>query len=379
MEKLKEIEKRLSEIKAEMNNEGVSLEALEKECDELLEARGAILSAAERRSALLGKISAGTIGTEGATFGEAREERSLDKSSPEYRSAFLKSLRSIELSEIERRALTTASTSAGATLPTQTSEKIVEKAKQLAPVLEEIELFSIKGNVTVPAEGTTVEAQIHAQGAEISGDDDSFRSITLSGFEVTKLITISKSVEAMSTDAFELWLVEKISRSIAEKITKLIFFGTGTNEAQGINAIEWNAENSVTVAKTASLSNADITAAVGLLAGGYDAEAKWYMSKKTFYGSFYPLMNTGKNNLITYADGKYYVSGYPVALDERIPTDEAFLGNLARGYIANMPEAVTVTSQFVARRNAYDILGSAIFDGKVSATEAFVKIIKAAE
>ena len=57
---------------------------------------------------------------------------------------------------------------------------------------------------------------------------------------------------------------------------------------------------------------------------------------------------------------------------------EAILGNLERGYQGNMPEDINVTSQFVARENSYDFLGTAIFDGKVSAIEAFVKIIKGA-
>ena len=43
-----------------------------------------------------------------------------------------------------------------------------------------------------------------------------------------------------------------------------------------------------------------------------------------------------------------------------------------------MPEEINVTSQFVTRENAYDFLGCAMFDGKVQAIEAFVKLIKAA-
>lgn len=375
--RLKEIEVRLAAIKTEMTAEGANLEVLEQEADSLLEERTKLLKDVEKRQAILDKIGSGYAGTGNPVVEHGEERKDFGIDSPEYRTAFLKKIRGLELSDVEKRAMTTAAGSAGAVVPTSIANKIIEKAKQLAPVLDEIDLMHIKGNVTIPAEGTTIEAKIHAENAEITPDDDTLNSVTLAGFEVTKLITISKSVDTMSIDTFEGWLVNKVGRAVAEKITNLIFNGSGTNQAQGINAIPWDETNSVTVAKSASLTDANVVAAIGLLNGGYDTEAKWYMSKKTFYKSFHPLMNTGKNNLVTYDGGKYYVGGYLVEMDERIALDEAFLGNLPRGYAGNMPEDITVTSQFVARHNSYDILGAAMFDGKVSAVEAFVKIIKA--
>ena len=377
MKRLKEIEVRLAAIKTEMTVEGANLEALDQEADSLLEERTKLMKDVEKRQAILSKIGSGSAGAGTSVVEEPEERSSLGIDSPEYRTAFLKSIRDLELSDVEKRAMTTAAGSAGAAVPTTTANKIIEKAKEFAPILKEIDLMHIKGNVTIPAEGTTIEAKIHAEGAEITPDEDKLGSVTLAGFEVTKLVTISKSVDTMSIDAFENWLTNKIGRAVAEKCSRLIFYGKGTNEAQGIDAITWNDTNSVTVAKTANLTEANVMAAVGLLNGGYDAEAKWYMSKKTFFRDFYPLMNTGKNNLVVYTEGKYYVAGYLVERDERITLGEAFLGNMPRGYAGNMPEDITVTSQFIARHNSYDILGSAIFDGKVSAVEAFVKIIKA--
>ena len=181
----------------------------------------------------------------------------------------------------------------------------------------------------------------------------------------------------MSIDAFESWLVNKIARKIAEKIGQLIVYGSGSSEAQGIDKITWSAANSVTVAKTASLTAANVQALVALLNGGYDNGAEWLMSKTTFFADFHPLMNNSKDNIVTEQNGSYRVMGYPISFDDRITAHEAFLGNIYRGYVGNMPEDITVTSQFVTRENAYDFLGCAMFDGKVQATEAFVKLVKA--
>jgi HK97 family phage major capsid protein len=111
--------------------------------------------------------------------------------------------------------------------------------------------------------------------------------------------------------------------------------------------------------------------------GGYFADAEWYMSYTTFFADFHPLMNHSKNNIVTEENGVYRVMGKVVNFDERIAAHEAILGDTFRGYIGNMAEEVNVTSQFVTRENAFDFLGCAIFDGKVQAIEAFVKIAKA--
>ncbi len=87
-------------------------------------------------------------------------------------------------------------------------------------------------------------------------------------------------------------------------------------------------------------------------------------------------MDKSKNNVVTEENGKYRIMGKPVNFDERVK-NEAILGDVYRGYIGNMAEDVNVTSQFVTRENAFDFLGCAIFDGKVQAIEAFVKIAKA--
>lgn len=389
MTRLEKIEARLEEIEKELNSEEVEekteeeLDELEEEVRSLKAEKTKILSVATKRSSLEKSIAEGrTKGvdvTPDSFIGGKKEmqERTFDAGSKEYRSAWLKNIRGIDMNEVEKRALTTATASAGAVVPTTTVNKIIDKVKEYCPILNKIELLHIKGLVSIPAEGTTVDAKTHAQGAAITADADTLINVILAGYEVTKLVTISKSVETMSIDAFENWLVNKIARKVGDKIGALIFNGTGTNEAQGINAITWDTTNSITVAKTASLTEANVTGVVALMNGGYFAGAEWYMSSSTFFADYHPLMNTSKNNVVTETNGVYRIMGKEVNFDERIAAHEAILGDVYRGYVGNLQEDVNVTSQFVTRENAYDFLGCAIFDGKVQAIEAFVKIAKA--
>lgn len=380
---MKEILKRMQEIrerKAELRNTlendlNAPLDEIEAELREL-DAEAANL---EKRKASIEAINRGSLDVTPFENPVAPTENRTEniEDSKEYRSAWLNSIRGLELNDAEQRAITTATGSASSVIPTSTRNKIVEKVSQFCPILDKIDLMRVPGGVKIPAEGTTIDAKTHTEGATITADADTLTDVVLSAYEVTKLVTISKSVEKMSIDAFEAWLVKKIARKIAEKIGALIFNGTGTNEAQGINAITWNGTNSVTVGKTASLTAANVQALVALLNGGYDDGAEWYMSKTTFFNDFHPLMNNSKDNIVTENNGKYRVMGYPVQLEDRITLHEAILGNVERGYAGNMPEDITVTSQFVTRENAYDFLGCAMFDGKVQAVEAFVKLVKA--
>lgn len=375
MTRIAEIEQRLNAIKSEMDAEGADIQALSDETDALLEERKGLIDAMNTRQAMLDKIA--KLPTPEKKEDNKMEERNFDIASAEYRSAWLKNIRGIELNEVEQRAMTTAAGSAGSVIPTTTSQKIIEKVHQYAPLLDKIDLYHVSGYLVIPAEGTTNDAAKHTEGAAITASNDTLGKVSLGAFEVTKLITISKSVETMSIDAFEAWLVRKLAQKIAEKLTALIINGSGTGEAEGINKITWGATNSVTVAKAASLTEANVLDVISMLNGGYDPGAEWLMSKKTFFVDFYPLMDKAKNITVAVENGKYFIAGYPVTMDERVTDHEAFLGNIGRGYAGNLAENVTVTPQFVARENAYDFLGAAMFDGKVQATEAFVKVVKA--
>lgn len=325
----------------------------------------------------------------GATALPVREERKgnpnmdenlivLDSKSVEYRSAWLKDIRKLELSDVEKRALTTVSGSVGAIIPTLTMNKIVDQLKQYAPLLSEIELLAVPGGVSIAVEGTNNNAALHTEGATITASADTLTKVTLGAYEITKLITISKSVSKMSVDAFEGWLVGKLAAKLGALATYLIIYGTGSDQPQGVEkAATWGAGNSITVAVAGSLSATNVRDLIALLPGGYDAGAKFLMSKKTFYNDFIGLQDNAKHSLISQEGRQFFISGYPVMFDERVTLHEAYLGDFKAGYVGNMPEDANIVSQFVARENSFDFLGSAMFDGKVAVAAAFVKLIKA--
>ena len=154
-DRLSQIEARLSQIRTEMDQEGADLEALSNEVDNLIAERGQLKQGAETRAALLRKIGTGAVGNPlpGMQLPSDPEQRSETYTidSPEYRTAWIKSLRNNAyvgtvdpLTDAEQRAFTTVAGSAGAAIPTQTANTILEKVTQYAPLLSKINLLRSK-------------------------------------------------------------------------------------------------------------------------------------------------------------------------------------------------------------------------------------------
>jgi HK97 family phage major capsid protein len=371
-EKLFAINTRKAEIRSlvETNAEGIDLDALETE----LRSLDTEFSDIEKRMKF----------ADGITISKPTEGDNIDMitdtytvASPEYRSAWLKKLQGNELTDVEKRAMTIST--AGAAIPTTTHNEILKKIKERAPLLADITLLEVPAGVTYAVEGVNNEASLHAEGTTITGSEDTLVEVTLGSYEITKLVSISKSVSKMAIDAFETWLTDNLAEAVANKITAYLIVGTGSGQPQGMNTAQtWDETNSVTVASGASLAANNVQSLIGLLGAGYDAGAKFYMSKKTLFSDFMPLQDSAKHNLVVEAGGKYYIYGYEVTCDDRIPNHEAFLGNLKKAIVGNLSEVENVVSQFDINTNSYKYLGCALFDSKVAIDEAIVKLVKAA-
>lgn len=378
-DRLTQIEQRLAAIQTALDAPDADLDALTTEADGLIAERKGLLDKAEQRRQLLGRIATGTAGNEVRRFPTAQppEERTYTFDSPEYRTAWLHTLMRCDLTETEQRAWTTATGSAGPAVPTQTANQILEKVHQYAPLLEKITLLRVPGNVTFAVEGEEPDAEYHTENAQLTAKETGLTEITLSAYEVTKLVQISKSVQKMAIDAFENWLTDMIAKKLAKKITETILTGTGSSQGKGIEkANTWAEGNSVTIASGGTLTTADVLKLISLLPGGYDANANFVMSKKTLFTDFMPLQDKSKNDLVRIEGGSYYIYGYPVLIDERVADHEAYLVDLST-VIGNMPEDVTITSDFDLTKNAFLFLGSAMFDCQPAQADAVRKLVKA--
>lgn len=383
--RIKEIEARLAAIKKEIEERGDAMkaeeiDALEKETKELTEERAGLIAAAEKRNGILDNIAKGA-GIVSRTFEQKQDNADPDDpfGTPEYRSAWLKNLRRLPLTDAEKRAYANASGTGAEVVPTQTANEIISKVKKLAPMLNEVTLLHVKGAVKFAVEGTNNDAAIHKENAAITAAADTLTTVTLTGYEIIKLVQISDTVMTMSIAAFESWIVDMLAEAIARKVEDFFINGTGSSQPKGIDkANTWRTENSVTVTKAGSLTAANVQTLIGLLNAGYDRNAKFAMSKKTLFTDFMPLQDNSKNHIVTVQGNNYFVYGYPVLLSDYVKEHEAFLGDFKK-VCANLAENINVKNAYDIDTNSYKYSGIAIFDCTPAIGEAFVKLAKAAE
>ena len=382
IKRMQEINARKAELRSMLEGSGeVDLDAIEKELRDL----DTEFKELEKRKATIDGINAGTIpAVEIPNPVTARSADTFDQDK-EYRSAWLKTLQGKALTENEQRAYSTAANSALPAIPESTANEIIKKMYEVAPILQRCKIFHVPGNFKFAVEGTNSDAALHTENASITAASDSLGSVSLTGYEIVKLVKASRATVNMTINAFESYIVEIIAEAIARKIENYIFAGTGSNQPGGVanggkgsNGAYTAGTDQVTVAASANVAEADVTTLYGMLSSGYERNAVWAMSKATFFAYFYALMNKSKNNLIEFANGKYYIMGCEVYFTGSLAKGVAYLGDFSY-IVGNYSQDITVVKSEHSglATNSVDYLGSCVFDSKaIAGLGAFVKFVK---
>lgn len=323
---------------------------------------------------------------------------------PEYRSAFYKRLQGRELTSAEQAAFdavnaekrgtsyfNTLSNSA-AIIPTQTLNEIIVKARDKGGIMGIARAFNMPANIAIPVATPGSAASWHVEGAPVDTEKASPTSVTFAANEILKVISISAAVRTMSIGAFESYLAEELTESVAACLGKGMVDGTGSGQATGImTGITWKDAdtasasdriNQVTVAANASLEFADILNAISLLHRGYSNNAKFVMNNKTLYNDVYSLHDDNGqpifvNDLTKPGAGR--ILGFEVEIDDFMDDHDILLGDF-RFFGYNLPVgiALDMSKDSSFRSALWDFRALAIADAKPIVDEAFVLVTKAA-
>lgn len=382
MNRLQEIEARLAAIKTELEADGADFNALEIEVKSLQEERKGLIEQIEKRKSLVNSIVLGDGATVIKTFeqeGRKLLTREEILESKEYRSAFFKQLQGKELNESEKRAMTSASDSAGAAIPTQTAKELVKKVLETANLLSEITLLRVAGNITIATGLTRDSAYQHAENGTITASTDVLASVSLAGYEFDKLITISKTVQTMSISDFETWLVDAIYEDVALKIEYAIVYGSGTSEPGGLASILMTAGTNL-ISTTSSISYADICTLMTYPEKGLRKGAKFLCNSSFPFTQLAGIKDTAGRPIYveSMADGvPPKLMGRDVLISDEVNDDELYYGQFKKIF-GNLSSDIVVESSVHSgfRSGSIDYRGSALFDCKVAAPRAFGKFKK---
>lgn len=368
MNRIEEIEARLSAISGELDNDNADIDALEKEVRDLKAEKKQLEEAAEKRNRLKGEVASGKTGEVIRRFSpEQTETRSYGPSSPEYRNAFLKNLLDLDMTKEERAAFVHTTANTSAVLPTTMLNTIWDLVSQR---------HSIMGDITIYRTGTILEVVKHtaiAQGAaktvaENAANDDeqnTFVKVTLSGKDFSKHVDISYAMERMSIDAFEQYLINEISASLGDALADDVISQIGTDMTGG---------NKVNSAADDTLTFKELAALFGKLKRVNTVSV--YATRATIYNYLVGMVDTTGRPIFqpsAQAGQEGVILGAQIKVEDSVADNVILVGD-ARKVAYNMVQDIMIESDRDIKKHVTTYSGYARGSGALIDPDAFAQL-----
>ena len=387
---VEEMEARAAAINADIDsNPNADIEAYNIELRGIKEAKENVELRSATQAAGLNLVTGRSLkGEEPKTF-----EGDVE-ATPEYRSAFYKTLMGQKLNDSEKAAFNavvekradafSSSTDVAAAIPTQTLNEVLKKARTMGGLIAEARAFHMPANIAIPVGTPSSNAAWHTEGTAVETEKLTIGSVTFGGYEIIKIFSISAKVKTMTISAFESYLVDELTACVMGTINTALISGTGSGQGTGLETgVTWvDDTNAIKVAKTGSFTYANVVSGVALLKRGYSQGAKWAMNNKTLYNVFYGMEDNNKRPIFI-ADPKNEsvgkILGFDIVIDDNIDDNVAYLGNYSKYLGYNMPMGISLESSRESsfKSGLIDYRAMAIADCKPLISEAFVKLYKA--
>lgn len=305
------------------------------------------------------------------------EMRSALFACPEYRSGYFKALAGRkDFNDTEKRALTVASDSGGAAVPTTTYDMIIKRMTQTSALFGLIQKTYIPGNVVLPVANAQTAA-LWTDTAPTPDKDDTLSQVSIGAYALSKFAKVKGQLILMAIDALEAYVVSAISDQLAIAVENAILNGTGSSQPTGIlTGVTWDATNSAEY--TTKLDYDDMVNAKKLL-GLYRTNAVWVVNA-AMEAEIYKIKTTTAQPLFTQNPITGLISsplGFPIVVDYYMPDDTILLMN-PEYYYMNINQNPTIIADdsagFLSTSRVYR--GTMFLDGKPALNSAFVKLTK---
>jgi HK97 family phage major capsid protein len=208
----------------------------------------------------------------------------------------------------------------GAIIPKTISNRIVDKVKNLSPILTKANLYTIKGALSIPVYDYTQHTTAY-QGAEfaaITASAGTFTSVDLNGFVIGSLALISKKLINNSEVDVLPFIINEIAKSIANFLENELVNGAGTN----MKGLAQNA-NTFLGATTLVITPQELISMKAKVPQVFQEGAAWIMHVDTL--AYLQGLTAGAgNNLLLFGndltrDGGLTLLGKPVYVSDNMP------------------------------------------------------------
>lgn len=375
MDRLKEIETRMAQIRSEVESteDIAKVEELNKEVEALKEERKAI-EETKKQKEIAEKLEEKSLDAKEITKEERKmEEKKFDLSSKEYRSAWAKKLMKLSEDKFtpdELRALgdavtTTATTfvassadtqginNGGLYIPTSVRMDLMELMSEDSPIFRDIRKLQVSGNIDLPYLFASDDANWYTELTDTVNEGQEYRNLQLTGWELAKDIVITWKLEEMTVESFIDFILDELNNKMGKAIINAVIYGDGNNKPTG-----------VTTGLTPITTGANAIERILNTYKGLSKEArpgaKVYISTDV---NLEIISYKDNNNNYPFLNGIPAVKGFSIEVDPYLTDDDIVAGNM-RYYILNEVTSPRVDYEKTVKGRKAIYGGYAIYDGK---------------
>ncbi len=372
--RLNEIENRKTEIRAEIDSvdDINKIDELSKEVDALdLEKKS--IEESQKNEQIAKKLEADASIAREIKIEEMEERKMKEKfdlKSPEYRTAWAKSMMGLELDEIDKRAIgdaigttatefvaATASTNGvnnlGLLIPESVRMDLLKLADEQSPFYRDITKLNIPGNVDLPYLYAADDSDWLTEVTTTKNDGQEYKNLKLTGHELSKSIEITWKAEKMTVDGFITFILGELDKKMNKALIKASLYGTGTNQPTGVT-------NGLTAKENTNVIDL-IKDCLGDLEQDDRVGAKIYVASDVADGLTFYKDENGTYPYLTAALSA--AGGAKIEMDPFLKPGEIVVGNAAN-YFMNFNEPYRVDKEIKVQPRHVVYGGYLIADGK---------------
>lgn len=305
-----------------------------------------------------------------------------------YKNAWAKSLMGAKLTAEEVNLVnvvneyvhTTENT--GIVIPESVASGIWDMIEELYPLWDDVQKTYVHGAYKMLIGDDSTDAAWYDEETPTEDGQETIRSLTLNGCELSRSVTISWKLREMAVEDFIPYIQRKLARKIGAALGYGVSHGKGqpsTNdtfkpEPLGIvTALKAEADTpQVATYKAGALSYKDLTAARAKIKVGAN-ELRIYANSTTIWDELANIVD-GNGKPIFVPDpvntGVYRIFGMAVKEDDSMLDGEVLLSSPFVGYAANMNKEMSVMTEEHVKARTVDYCAYAIVDGGVTSTKA---------
>lgn len=428
-ERLREIETRMAELRAQLAAGEGDLDAIEAEVRELTRERDTINRRAAMIDELNGMVTDPIAGNATGTAEGVRNqqgERSYSAADPEYRNAWqaMRENRAMTTEEqraydavdiayrdawatvalghpltaaqrstfdavnAEYRAYTHDTNNTSVLIPNTVTAGIWRRVEESYPLWADVRKFHIRGTLTSKRHVSidAGDADWYDEETEVADEQNTFGELTLSGCELAKSITVTWKLRAMAVADFIPFIEREVAERAGVALGMGVYSGKGKSgegawkaQPRGIKTyLTAEAAEQIVSYTTGSLKEADLRNAVAKLHSSYVKGAKIYCNNTTAWTVLAGIQDANKRpiflNDVSAQGAVGRIFGMPVKVDASLADGEILIGDPYAGYWANINEDLSMHQEDHVKARKTDYMVYGIVDGDVFDEKAFALI-----